>query len=90
MEFGGTKTSYLFVDMLEKGKKYRVEVCNHVIKQFKGKDVPFLVLVGNIEGEVQEYELCIWKTTSKEKFDTKVAQIYDISLKGKFVFFEKV
>lgn len=89
MKIGGAKTRYLFADMIK--AKTLVEVAGvRQVQAKNGKDIPFCVLLGAIEGDTCEYLCSVFRIESAKPFDPeKPAQFY-IERKGDNIFFTPV
>jgi len=87
MEIGGQKTRYLFADMLG-NKEHIVETAGvKHIECKNGKKAPFLVVLGNIEGNAGEYLVSIYRIVSDVKFDPELPRTYKISRRNENIFF---
>lgn len=90
MEVGGMKTRWLFVDKLELGKKYLVEVAgsgNHKSRK-KGTEVPYVVVVGSMaDGVAREYQISTWNIESEKPFDSEKGARFNVSRTSEDKFF---
>lgn len=87
---GGMRTKWLFPEDLANGKDHLVEIAGTGEHKGKtGKTVPYLVLLGSINGtEVLEWQLCEWRVQSKEEFDPAKGGKFLISRYGNDVLFK--